>query len=259
MKKLVTLIVVLIAGAVAVPAAAASSQPPEPSALPRVVGGAFDATPDTAWIASLNYQGLPSCGGSLVAPSLVLTAAHCTRRTRARQWVVRLESKDRALGGHVRRVRRIHEFPGYIPALDYGDMALLRLRQPVEVEPVGLVPHGTHWIGERGYIAGWGQTAATRRSSPRRLRSAWIPIRADSVCKRKYGFGYSGGTMICAGSNEASACMGDSGGPLARVVDGRWQLLGVTSYGRPGCNRPGAYAWVGSKPLRRWLRTSLGG
>jgi trypsin len=224
-----------------------------------IVGGEVDEQPDVGWIAALNERGSYACSGSLVAPAFVLTAAHCARGTRARHWTVRLDSKDRASGGVVRRVRRILRFPGYRPASDYGDMALLRLRRRVAVEPVRLVQPGTRWIGQLGYVAGWGQTSADDPRSPRLLHSASIPIRLYRACRRTYGpWAFDARVMLCAGNRQPSTCSGDSGGPLARSPNGAWRLVGVTSFGTQRCNRPGGYAWVGSKPLRRWLRKRLG-
>ncbi len=69
--------------------------------------------------------------------------------------------------------------------------------------------------------------------------------------------------MICAGyaKGRPDTCQGDSGGPLARKVGTRWRIVGVTSYGRPGCgstNTYGVYSWVGSSILRGWLKSRLG-
>jgi trypsin len=241
-----------VGAAALVPAAAGAAE-----RQPMIVGGGVDETPDVGWIAALKVRGSYTCTGSLVAPAFVLTAAHCTLRTRARHWVVRLDTKDRDEGGVVRRVRRILRFPRFRTFDDFGDMALLRLRRPVDVEPVRLVRTGTHWIGNPGYIAGWGQTRGGIRPSARLLRSVWVPIRPDPVCVRQYGL-WESRAMLCAGNRRRGTCAGDSGGPLARHVDGAWRLAGVTSFGTQRCNRPGGYTWVGGKPLRRWLREHLG-
>jgi secreted trypsin-like serine protease len=254
MKKLLPILAIALAAAVAAPAAAA-----DPDRKPLIVGGVVDESPDVGWIASLNERGRYACSGSLVAPSFVLTAAHCTAGTRARHWTVRLDSKNRVVGGEFRRVRRILTFPRFSYRTAYGDMALLRLRRAVAVEPVRLVPHGTHWIGHSAYIAGWGQTSATNRRSPRWLNSASIPIRPDRVCQRAYSRrSFDGRVMLCAGNGLPDTCSGDSGGPLARWLDGAWHLVGVTSFGGLRCNSPSVYAWVGSSPLRGWLRKRLG-
>jgi trypsin len=255
MKRLVMMTAVLaLGGGVAAPMATANSQP-DPERM--VVGGEVDASADVGWIAALSESGRYMCSGSLVAPTYVLTAAHCTQFTRARQWTVRLNSKDRTDGGVVRRVRRILEFPRY--GFNHGDMALLRLRRSVALEPVGLVPRGTRWVGDSAYMAGWGRTAANDQRVPRWLRSASIPIQPDRVCRTAYGRRFFDGRfMLCAGYRRPASCLGDSGGPLARSLNGAWQLVGVTSIGKRKCNRPAGYAWVGSKPLRKWLRKTLG-
>lgn len=255
MKKLNMVAAVLaLGGGAAAPRATAD---PQPSPQPMVVGGAVDASPDVGWIAALSQRGLYTCSGSLVAPAFVLTAAHCTQSTRARQWMVRLGSKDRIDGGLVRRVRRILEFPGY--GFNHGDMALLRLQERVAIEPVALVPRGTRWVGDLGYIAGWGQTAANDLKPPRWLRSASIPIQPHRMCRKTYGSRFFDRRfMLCAGDRRPASCLGDSGGPLARWVNGGWHLVGVTSLGKRQCNRPVGYASVASKPLRKWLRKRLG-
>lgn len=255
MKELIaTAAVLALGGGAAAPMATAS---PQPSPQPMVVGGDIDVSSDVGWIAALIQTGRYRCSGSLVAPAFVLTAAHCTQSTRARQWTVRLGSKDRTDGGLVRRVRRILEFPGY--GSNHGDMALLRLQERTAIEPVALVPRGTSWVGDWGYIAGWGQTAANDQRPPRWLRSASVPIQPDYVCRKTYGPRFFNRRfMLCAGSRRPASCLGDSGGPLARWVDGAWHLKGVTSLGKRQCNRPVGYASVGSKPLRKWLRKKLG-
>ena len=59
--------------------------------------------------------------------------------------------------------------------------------------------------------------------------------------------------MLCGGEEGKDTCQGDSGGPLVISVNGKWTLIGVTSWGI-GCgdyNKPGVYAKVSA--LLNWV------
>jgi secreted trypsin-like serine protease len=258
MRKLGIVVALSALGVLAVaPITAAQDQ------TTQVVGGSVDRQPDVQWIAALTYRGRFVCGGSLVTRRYVLTAAHCVEGSRFDPWRVRLGSKNRSYGGSVLRINGGSLYPDY--DFPYGDMALMRLERRVGYTPVRLAPKGTpQSVGFSAYLAGWGSTWGNgpRSHGPPSgvLRSAFIPTRRDAACSRTYGRRYHGAVMLCAGDGHPDACFGDSGGPLARRVNGTWQLLGVTSQGHPrGCGvGPGAYAWVGSAQLRSWLRNRLG-
>ncbi len=181
----------------ALSALCAVSAPPVSTAQDQstqVVGGSADRQPDVQWIAALTYRGRYECVGSLVSQRYVLTAAHCVEGTFVdpRVWRVRLGSKHRTFGGSLVRVAGGEIYPRYRPRTLYGDMAVMRLERPVRYTPVQLVPSGTHYVGAPGYVAGWGSTSSSG-PPPGDLRSAFIPIRADSACTRRwYGEPYYG-------------------------------------------------------------------
>lgn len=238
--------------------------------------GKLETRSDVNWVAAILNTSEGSryerqfCGGSLVSSRWVLTAAHCLLdeegEVRAASEVrVLLGTKNLNRGGRIRSVSSVRMFPGYDAASSYGDMVLLRLRYSVPYKPARLVGEGTHFVGDNGYVAGWGNMASLPSGEsdfPRMMRSAFLPIISDEFCS-PHDEDFNGDVMLCAGHEDGSpdTCGGDSGGPLARKVDGRWRLAGVTSYGVPGCGSVGTYgvyAWVGSPVLRDWLREQVG-
>ncbi|KAJ8017997.1 Enteropeptidase [Holothuria leucospilota] len=68
-----------------------------------------------------------------------------------------------------------------------------------------------------------------------RLLQAQVPLINRTVCDQKLkalGSASITENMICAGIDEKSTCEGDSGGPLVcQEPDGRWTLVGITSWG----------------------------
>jgi len=237
-----------------------------------ILGGKPETRGDVNWVAGILSTGSGSrfsrqfCGGSLVSRRYVLTAAHCVVddgqvRSASRTRVL-LGTKNLNRGGRLMRVDKIRVFPDYqLLSEEYGDMALLRLESRAPYRPARLVGEGTHYVERHGYIAGWGNRAPIESGEndfPTRLHSAFIPIVADSFCSAN-DESYDGDVMLCAGYQDGNpdTCQGDSGGPLARKVHGRWRIIGVTSYGNPGCGSTdtyGVYAWVGSPILRDWLK-----
>ncbi|MFM9590343.1 S1 family serine peptidase [Streptomyces scabiei] len=249
----------LVAASVGTVHAATSTDRGRPAV--QIIGGS--AKPDGSYpfmtALLLKGKGKPLdrqfCGGSLLGPDVVLTAAHCVDDVKPRQIetvVGRTVLSDKKQG-HLRNVRSITLHPRYDG--DY-DIAFLELDKPVHgVAPVNLPTQGTDALirpGAQATVAGWGNTDTEMPTHPDRLRAVDVPIVSHIECEASYS-NYDKKVHVCAGVEGKDSCQGDSGGPLFRTLKGRKGVyqIGVVSYG-DGCaaqGAPGVYTYTGSAKL----------
>lgn len=225
------------------------------------MGGFAITIADAPYQVSLQFRLRHICGGSIISPKWVLTAAHCTEMASAPQLRVRVGSTRHALGGTLVPVMRIVQHPDYDrDTLDF-DYSLLMLQRVIKMgrntEVVALPAQDEPVLdGTLSMISGWGSTQNVKESSAI-LRAAYVPTFNQNNCDSAYSI-YGGVTayMICAGfaAGGRDSCQGDSGGPL--VANGK--LIGVVSWGI-GCAQPGypgVYARVAA--VREWIQTNSG-
>jgi secreted trypsin-like serine protease len=244
-----------------------------PAAAAHAVVGGRDASRPYPHMAALRVDGDFICGASLVAPSWVLTAAHCVREdskdVEARRLTFTLGRRQLdGPGGETIGAAEVvvHERYGD-PKASSHDVALVRLVRPAAETPVALATAGTWGPATVATVTGWGSRATfdvAGVTTTNDLQEVEVPIRGDDECARSYGLTgeYDPGTMLCAGRTEgfADACQGDSGGPLMVPAGGALRLAGVVSFGT-GCGLPtqyGVYAKVGAGELRDWVVSHAG-
>lgn len=215
----------------------------------RIIGGRQPETGDHPWVVYLvDASGLQFCGGTLVAPTKVLTAAHCVASSVAAQVTVVVGRDDKqSSAGVTAHVRDAWVSPDYTSPGHGLDAAVLTLDRTVSATPLPLAGTGDadlYTDGVAARIYGWGTTAESGSTS-RVLLTATVPLRSDAYCRRGDAT-YDPTVSTCAGYDVGGvdSCQGDSGGPL--VADGK--LVGITSFG-DGCaeaGHPGYYTRVGA-------------
>jgi secreted trypsin-like serine protease len=247
----------------ALPTALAAPVPAWASGELRIVGGSPSDTGQHPWMVALASRSVYGdarsgqfCGGTLVSPTKVVTAAHClydesTGRPANRPDLKVVVGRTDLSGtdGDEVAVSGVWIDPDYSLSRNVWDVAVLTLAEPQtgrEVLPlVGQGETAPYLAGTTATVYGWGDTSGSGQY-PFDLHAVQLPMISNSVCARDYPGGPDGTfqarTMVCAGEQRTGgkdACQGDSGGPL--VVDGR--LVGLVSWGT-GCaeaGHPGVY------------------
>ncbi|MGZ4271435.1 MAG: S1 family peptidase [Solirubrobacteraceae bacterium] len=234
-----------------------------------IVGGTDAAAGEFPSVAEITFGQSFLCSGTLISPTVVLTAGHCGSITgdavaTPASWPaalidVRIGSNKSGQGEKVPVAKAIVE-PSYLATSGY-DVTLLQLSRPAAEAPTKVAgsSEGSLWTpGTSEQIVGWG-TTSEGGSLPDTLQKASVPIVTDSGCGQAYS-DFDAGTMVCAGYPQGGTdtCQGDSGGPMfGHTTLGALKVVGATSYGE-GCARPGkpgVYARVADTALREWIRS----
>jgi len=237
----------------------APAQARDGGARASIVGGSPATTVEWPWAAFIlaldrREENGFVCTGTVVAPTLILTAAHCiqdvltTRRTPPAHYAVVTGSsdiRDKTIR-QVSKVSRTLVFPGFDRFKLHGDAGLLVLSTPTTAPPLALAgPTDAPLLGPGlpTSIAGWGQRGARSAKQPLVLRKAQTFVQRRAYCRnhsRLYYPFYNSSSQLCTITPpgfSTGTCHGDSGGPaLGFRGDGTPVQIGITSLGPANCD-----------------------
>jgi secreted trypsin-like serine protease len=222
-----------------------------------------------------NYIG----AGALISPYYVLTAAHKVQswkgpetpmKVRLGEWNAQDDSEP--YKNVEIDVESITIHPEFNPSNLYNDVALVRLRTPIDLNAY---PHiqsvclpnsrNENFVGQRCWVAGFGKDAFGNGKHSYIMREVDVPVVDTYECQQRLRstrlgaqFELNKNSFTCAGGEEGKdACSGDGGSPLVCETNGRWTVAGLVAWGI-GCAEygvPGVYANVPS--YVDWINTKI--
>ena len=235
---------------------------------PRIVGGGKANAVGWQFTVALEQKRRLICTGSLIAPDKVLTAAHCAKGGKRKQFSVFAGSASISPKWRPPRIKvsGVVVDPTYNGRKVERDFAVLTLARAPDAQPIALpAPPESKAATRPGRIVrtgGFGTRSAWGFDVARRLKATKERVFRARVCDRVFGKerGFQQGTMICALGKRvgrlhsrlpyhATSCTGDSGGPVVANTPGGPRLVGVVSAGPFPCGlgAPSLYARVSSR------------
>lgn len=213
-----------------------------------------------------------TCGGSLIHPSVVLTAAHCVHNKKPEQFIARAgewdtQTKSEPFPFQDRTVKDIKIHERYRPGSLFNDIALLFLDAPMDlienVNTACLPPHDAKLDQERCFATGWGKDKFGKEGAYQAiLKRVELPIINRDECQARLRdtrlgrFFILDPSFICAGGERGKdTCTGDGGSPLVCPIHGatnQYYQTGIVAWG-VGCGDANPGVYVNIPLFRKWI------
>ncbi len=242
----------------------------------KITGGVTGLISDFPWqvyYISGNFR----CGGSIISPDWVVTAAHCTKDDAGNPIPVATMSVkvgsnnpgnnanlNNTVDGKRYIVSQVIVHEAYNSQTNLNDIALLKISGPINfpnATPIKLVTstdvaNGAILPGVMSWVTGYGLVNVSPNILPSSLQKVQLPIVSNLQASTVWGTIPSTDLMAGYLNGNKDACSGDSGGPLVVPVFGEFKLAGIVSWGSANCDTYGAYTRVSD--FNSWISTNTG-
>lgn len=231
----------------------------------EIIGGREVQPHSRPFMASIQYRGKHICGGVLIHPQWVLTAAHCYSRGHSPTVVLGAHSLSKN-----EPMKQTFEIKEFIPFSGFksqdlrtNDIMLIKLRTAAELNKHVQLLHlrSKNYIrdGTKCQVTGWGSTKPDVLTTSDTLQEVTVTIISRKRCNSQSYYNHKPvitKDMICAGDarGQKDSCKGDSGGPL--ICKGVFHALVSGGYKCGISNKPGVYTLL-TKKYQTWIKSKL--
>eukprot|EP00002_Diphylleia_rotans_P022110 TRINITY_DN4323_c0_g2_i1.p1 TRINITY_DN4323_c0_g2~~TRINITY_DN4323_c0_g2_i1.p1 ORF type:complete len:320 (-),score=52.25 TRINITY_DN4323_c0_g2_i1:293-1252(-) len=241
------------------------------SAKPKIVGGTTTLPMEFPWLTLLSTSATSAgdrtsrmCGGSLIHPNYVMTAAHCIRPVKIYVSIQRWDLSRSDEGEERFPIEKAYIHPNYRTNADDSpyDIALLKLNGTSKIQPIPIANenHINFTLPDTTLtVAGWGKLQYAGNNFPNKMQKVSVPVTTLPYCRSAYPTASVSDLQICAGdvvNGGEDSCQGDSGGPLFHD-ELKPIVMGIVSFGRDCATAryPGVYTNV--LKMRSWIHTII--
>jgi hypothetical protein len=225
-------------------------------------------------------SGGTECTGTLIAPNIVLTAAHCFIRNKVinnkiEYYCQNIPNIDWIFFPHaglfkIDKRKILDDWEHNDCQIPIGDLAILKLDRPVSGIKPATFNENNGFLSERATIVGYGvrkyydngkelpPDTLIRYSGLKAVANVKLsPCGTDGTLKNALCWKFD------SAQDAGSTCEGDSGGPLFAQQSGKWVLAGVTSGGQGSRTSllcaPGSSAYdVDVRAYAAWIKETIG-